>query len=103
MIVAPWIWIILNTGYAFITLPLMHRKLLKNELLKWYLKDVASVLLVVIIILGLGRVLTPAPSLTNPVTSIIILCICTILSFGGATAATSIGREFIYRFVTKYL
>jgi Membrane protein involved in the export of O-antigen and teichoic acid len=36
---ATFVWVIVNVGYVFISLPLMHRRLLKNELSRWYLKD----------------------------------------------------------------
>jgi O-antigen/teichoic acid export membrane protein len=36
---ASFVWIIVNAGYVFISQPLMHRKLLKNELWKWYWND----------------------------------------------------------------
>ena len=36
---ATYVWLIVNAGYVFISQPLMHRKLLKTELLKWYLND----------------------------------------------------------------
>lgn len=34
-----FVWVIVNAGYVFISQPLMHRKLLKNELWKWYWND----------------------------------------------------------------
>jgi len=33
------VWVIVNTGYILISQPLMHRKLLKTELFRWYWKD----------------------------------------------------------------
>lgn len=36
---ATFVWLSVNTGYIFISQPLMHRKLLKGELGKWYLND----------------------------------------------------------------
>lgn len=36
---AAFVWVIVNAGYVFISQPLMHRKLLKNELWKWYWND----------------------------------------------------------------
>ena len=34
-----FVWLVVNVGYVFISQPLMHRKLLKNEILKWYWED----------------------------------------------------------------
>lgn len=36
---ATFVWLILNAGYVIISQPLMHRKILKGELLKWYWND----------------------------------------------------------------
>jgi O-antigen/teichoic acid export membrane protein len=36
---AAYVWAILNLGFVVISQPLMHRKLLKSELKKWYFKD----------------------------------------------------------------
>lgn len=33
------VWTILNIGYIFITIPLMHKKILKEEMWHWYLYD----------------------------------------------------------------
>ncbi len=36
---ATFVWLIVNAGYVIISQPLMHRKLLKKELWKWYWED----------------------------------------------------------------
>lgn len=36
---ATFVWILVNAGYVFISQPLMHRRLLKNELKRWYIND----------------------------------------------------------------
>lgn len=36
---ATFVWIIVNAGYVFISQPIMHRKVLKGELLRWYIYD----------------------------------------------------------------
>ena len=36
---ATLVWVIVNAGYVFISQPIMHQILLKNELKKWYFKD----------------------------------------------------------------
>jgi O-antigen/teichoic acid export membrane protein len=33
-------WLVLNAGYVLITLPIMHRRLLKGELRHWFVQDV---------------------------------------------------------------
>lgn len=36
---AAWIWVGLNTGYVFLGARWMYRKLLKDEMLEWYVRD----------------------------------------------------------------
>ena len=36
---ASFVWVLVNAGYVFISQPIMHKKLLKNELWKWYWND----------------------------------------------------------------
>jgi O-antigen/teichoic acid export membrane protein len=33
------VWLILNVGYILISIPLMHTKILKQEMASWYIKD----------------------------------------------------------------
>ena len=51
---ATFVWLIVNVGYVLISQPIMHRKLLKNELSKWYWNDtllpmIPSLLIVLLI------------------------------------------------------
>jgi O-antigen/teichoic acid export membrane protein len=36
---AAWVWAILNFGYVFISVPLMHRYVMPKEMWRWYFKD----------------------------------------------------------------
>ena len=36
---AAWVWIALNAGYVVAGIPLMHRRLLPNEMWHWYVRD----------------------------------------------------------------
>jgi len=37
------VWLLLNLGYLTVTMPLIHRRILRGELAAWYLRDVAPV------------------------------------------------------------
>ncbi len=56
---APIVWIILNAGYLFILIPLMHRRILTSEMKQWYLLDVGAPLLIIAGIVLFSRVLMP--------------------------------------------
>jgi O-antigen/teichoic acid export membrane protein len=57
---AALVWVVLNCGYVFIAVPIMHRWLLKGELRRWYLADVGLPLLGCLTIALLGRWWFPA-------------------------------------------
>ena len=39
------VWALLNAGYVFVTIPIMHQRLLRGQLREWYLRDVGLPLL----------------------------------------------------------
>jgi O-antigen/teichoic acid export membrane protein len=51
------IWIVLNSGYVLIQLQVMHRRLLKRELWRWYVEDVGLPLIAALSVIGAGRLL----------------------------------------------
>jgi O-antigen/teichoic acid export membrane protein len=52
---AACVWLILNMGYTFIGLPIMHRRLLPAEKWRWYLQDVGRPLLGAAVVCTIGR------------------------------------------------
>lgn len=56
---AAWVWIILNFGYFIFEVPIMHQRLLKGEMGKWYGRDVLFPILIVTIIGLIGRAVLP--------------------------------------------
>lgn len=59
---AAWVWIILNLGYFIFEIPIMHRRLLKGEMAKWYGCDVMLLAVIVTVIGLLARVILPIDS-----------------------------------------
>jgi O-antigen/teichoic acid export membrane protein len=53
------VWIILNAGYFFIEIPIMHNRLLKRDMWRWYLSDVGTPLLVILGIVFCSSILMP--------------------------------------------
>jgi O-antigen/teichoic acid export membrane protein len=49
------VWVILNLGYLFVGVPLMHRRLLRPEKWRWYLEDVGRPLLAALPVALIGR------------------------------------------------
>lgn len=49
------VWLMLNTSYVFISIPLMHRRLLPTEKWRWYFEDVGRPLLAAVAVSLTGR------------------------------------------------
>lgn len=54
------VWVILNSGYLFCMVPMMHRRLLKEEEKNWYLKDTVLPLAGVVAAGIVSRLVMPA-------------------------------------------
>ncbi len=80
-------WILLNTGYLLITVQIMHRRLLTTEKWQWYLRDVTTPLLLVLLLAGTGRVMMDTDLNTTQefIGLLVILCLTT-----GAAAGSSV-------------
>ncbi len=52
---AACVWLILTVGYTFISLPIMHRRLLSDEKWRWYFFDVGRPLLAAFAVAMIGR------------------------------------------------
>ena len=49
------VWVILNVGYMFIIIPIMHRRLLPTEKWRWYFEDVGRPLITALVVAVIGR------------------------------------------------
>lgn len=57
---AAWAWIVLNLGYLIFEIPIMHRRILKTEMWKWYLIDYTVPMISVLIIGYVSYVFMPS-------------------------------------------
>ena len=51
------VWLLLNIGYVLIEIPIMHRRLLPQEKLRWYWQDICVPLISGLLLAGLGRLI----------------------------------------------
>ena len=49
------VWLILNIGYMFINIPIMHRRLLPAEKWRWYVEDVGYPFIAAVVVCTIGR------------------------------------------------
>lgn len=76
------VWVILNVGYMFISLPIMHRRLLPTEKWRWYFEDVGRPLFAAVVVAVIGRFIIRSgwPPLLLMVISIGIVSGATLLA-----------------------
>jgi O-antigen/teichoic acid export membrane protein len=92
------IWIILNMGYVAVALPVMHRRLLRAEMWRWYGQDVFVPGLAAFAAAGFVRLLAPVPALERPFESIAVLAAAAVAALGAAIVATPLGRSQVYSY-----
>lgn len=54
------VWVVLNLGYVLVTVPLMHRRLLRGETWRWYRDDVLLPVGAVVAVGASARLMVPA-------------------------------------------
>lgn len=75
------VWVILNLGYMFISLPIMHRRLLPAEKWRWYFSDVGRPLFAAVAIAIIGRyVIQPDWSPVLLIASMVVVSAATLLA-----------------------
>ena len=56
---AAFVWLVLNAGYLVFNVPMMHTRLLRGELWRWYRDDLARPVVGALLAVALGRWLMP--------------------------------------------
>lgn len=51
----PIAWILLNSGYLYLDIKIMHQRLISSEKWEWYLKDVGAPLIIGLLIAGVSK------------------------------------------------
>jgi O-antigen/teichoic acid export membrane protein len=89
------VWVALNAGYATIGVGVMHRRLLRGELARWYVADVGLPLLASVAAAAVVRLAIPAPTGVPALVAVVALALG--LSYVAASAATPVGRDVLRR------
>ena len=88
-------WIILNSGYVLIEIPIMHRRLLRGEMQHWYLADVGLPLAAVMAVGLLGRWLIREP--IPPLAMLVSLGAVWVVAASAAVVAAPQLRSWLRR------
>jgi len=92
---AAFVWIILNISYFLIEIPIMHRRLLKTEMWRWYFQDVGLPLLLIFGFVFCSRLLLP--HFTSAYTTLIWILITGFLALIISTLMVPFTREWLKR------
>jgi O-antigen/teichoic acid export membrane protein len=87
------VWVVLNVGYATIGVGVMHRRLLRGELGRWYAFDVGLPLLASVAAAGAIRLAFPALASTPAIVAVVFAAL--VVTYLAASAATPVGREVL--------
>jgi O-antigen/teichoic acid export membrane protein len=89
------VWILLNVGYFVIEIPIMHNRLLKRDMWRWYFQDVGMPLFVILIIVFCSRILMP--HIESSYLSLIWILFTGLLALLFSTLTVPFTREWLKR------
>jgi O-antigen/teichoic acid export membrane protein len=87
-------WLIVNIGYVVFEIPLMHRRLLREEMWRWYWQDVGVPLVACAVVAGVGRVFISEPM--SRYMMMLWLIIVSGLTLGIAALATPVTKAWLF-------
>ena len=93
------VWVLLNLGYVFFEIPIMHRRLLRKEKWRWYLQDVCLPLAVCVLVAGLGRIVINGPM--PQFMMLLNLIIISALTLGTTAIITPVTRTWLFMQLSK--
>jgi O-antigen/teichoic acid export membrane protein len=88
------VWVILNSAYIFLSIPLMHRRLLPSEKMRWYREDVGRPFLIALLVAGSFRFLTPSG--TGKILQLVWLAAASGATLVITALFTATTRNFLY-------
>jgi len=93
-----WSCVIMNVIFLFVCIQLMHRRILKNEKIRWYIKDVGFPLIASLFVIAIGRLFFPNENM-NPGFIVFFLALIYFLSLTTAFLVSSNVRRWAKAFL----
>ncbi len=93
------VWLVLNMGYVFFEIPVMHSRLLREEKWRWYWRDVCFPLVVCFLIAGLGRIFMNGPM--SQFMMLLYLIIISVLTLGITVITIPTTRTWLFEQLKK--
>ncbi len=89
------VWLVLNMGYIFFEIPIMHRRLLCKEKWRWYRQDVCFPLIICIFVAGIGRLFMNRQM--SEFTMSLYLIAIAALTLGTTVIMTPLTRSWLFK------
>ncbi len=86
-------WLALNIGYVMIGIPLMHRRLLRGEMSRWYFADMLPALVASVVVVLLWRV--GLPIVPAGISGVAVLALVTGTTLIASLAVSESPRKII--------
>lgn len=90
---AAWVWMVLNLGYLVVGVPLMHRRLLRGELARWYQLDIGLPLLAGSLVMGAAFFWVRGTALEPRGEGLALVVVAGTLCTLATVWSTAVGRE----------
>ena len=91
---AAWAWIILHLGYIIFEVPIMHTRLLKGEMGRWYRQDIILPTLIVITINLISREILPVDATIIMIVSVMLSTLA-LTFIASAWATGNLNMQFL--------
>lgn len=96
---AAFVWPALNLGYVIIAIPLMHRRLLPGEMLRWYWADIFPPLAASLLVVLVWRI--AVPRIPDSWVGWVLLLAVLMTTVAASLAASSFPRNILEAWYTK--
>ena len=90
---AAGVWLVLNLGYLFLEIPIMHRRLLRTEQWRWYWQDVGLPLSVSVLVAAAWRAFMGGSM--SQLGSVLYLLAASMTTLGLTALATPVTRAWL--------
>jgi O-antigen/teichoic acid export membrane protein len=88
------VWLLLNIGYVFFEIPIMHRRILRKEKWQWYWQDVSVPLIAGLSLAGIGRLVFNGS--TSQIMMLLYLTVISVFTFGATLISVPTMRSKLY-------
>jgi O-antigen/teichoic acid export membrane protein len=92
------VWVTLNIGYILLMIPLMHKRLLPSEMMRWYKEDIGRPFLMALLVAGTFRLLTPSGA--GKILQLVWLTAAYGATLVFTALSTAVTREVLYAKIT---